>query len=1275
MRPIRVLLLAVFALVATVFAAGAATHAGGIAFPTVVAPPVATPTPIAPTGHRIPLPGRTPTAASTASSDGIPHPPPPPRGTSRIRRIRAATGADITVTFGGGCTSTYPSVIPVGCAITWQPINVPAGSHDCYYLPNAVSAVSASGASQCKNGASGGSYPLTLSIAGTYILGSLNKGTGVWDELIYLTVGTAPTLQTYSNGGLSQTQSTFVPNGSNVVYLAASGLTDSTHYVIDISQTGQNGACVFESGSGITTNFNLCDPSVNSAPTLPSGGQIIVSWTPPNGQQNGTYTAEVFDHDGGIRVATKQFALANASGGPTTTFVPSSTYASPAPAFTVPPFTDLGTFAYDGNDASVSSVTIKTTGAAASKTYTRTITDPNGVLVNSVAQSATSDATGKIPDTAFTFAVPQTPSNYTANTYTYSLYDAGTALTTFSKSFQMVGYAMQSEFSAPFGTALTIPGGSATSNMQFFNSADTLYGRGLGDAIQYIEVKTANDGTVLSLNCGVLCTTESVSDSAGNTWSATITNALGVYRLFLSPQNNALPSGATLTVPNMLFTNTSGCGSAGCKLTISFVPQHGVAWTDPTKNAANPVYLVYIPGTTLAATGTIALVGNEGHNYASRSTQAIYAYGEPFAQTAKPKFKYAIINTSSGGSAAAITGFRLTMPSGFVASSASVFDGGASGWAIDAAGCSGLGANVVCFKKTTGAGIAIGGGADYVTFYINSPNTAFSYTDVLGEVTAPSNFNIIAATPQATVPVGSSNPQLVDSTTIAAYSLNSAYMGFSLSPPSISATTAVSFSYTNTSTAQDPFPDYIDALVVDIPTGQGSLSGISTSRLALFPWNGPVNPTTNNLGANVDRYWFGVCAAQRASGQPQFASIPAATCTSANEQNSIAPGGNIVLSATYTPASAGNTFVIWAHGANSGGWTGVTYAVTGSATANGGFESIGLYGAPVTLTTGAQPTVGLDTNATYGNSFSYRMYNTGAKPILYFRIRLPATDTTGANAADTESTPVTWTVTNTPTLTSNDTPSTNDYGCTVNNTTNPTTGGVDGQIYVTGCSIPTNGYVDVSFAMKAPYDPNRTFKFIPEYSVKFACPALPGSCALTADPQWTNDTTMLVPIAANILITVNPTAFNGTNPTVSCAGCTFGAGLIDFGTIASDNATHTYGDVVRIDITTTASGAPGWNVYESVATNPTNVSGAPTNELQTRIDGAVSNPVSGGAVTYTTVATVVPTAGNGATMATTTGANAQRNPFSLIDSFLLNVASGDVLGARTPAVTYTFIAN
>jgi len=181
--------------------------------------------------------------------------------------------------------------------------------------------------------------------------------------------------------------------------------------------------------------------------------------------------------------------------------------------------------------------------------------------------------------------------------------------------------------------------------------------------------------------------------------------------------------------------------------------------------------------------------------------------------------------------------------------------------------------------------------------------------------------------------------------------------------------------------------------------------------------------------------------------------------------------------------------------------------------------------------------------------------------------------------------------------------------------------------------------------------------------------------ALTADPQWTNDTTMLVPIAANILITVNPTAFNGTNPTVSCAGCTFGAGLIDFGTIASDNATHTYGDVVRIDITTTASGAPGWNVYESVATNPTNVSGAPTNELQTRIDGAVSNPVSGGAVTYTTVATVVPTAGNGATMATTTGANAQRNPFSLIDSFLLNVASGDVLGARTPAVTYTFIAN
>lgn len=1273
MRILRALLFVAIALVATVFGARAATHAAN-------APPapatVGTPAPrvlgSGQTGHLIPLPGRTPPppGTSTAQSGSIPHPPPPPRTVGRVRHIRSASGADIILTFGAGCSGAYPNVIPVNCQITWKPVNVPANSHDCWYAPGSVNAIPASGGS-CQTAPTGVTYAQTLSVVGTYIFGSFNSTTNVWDELVYLTVGATPAVQTYADAGLTIPQSTFLPNGSTTVYVGVTGLNNQSRYVIDISESGLRGACVFEIG-GITTNRNLCNPAASGGAVLPSFGALSVGYTPAANQQNDTYTVEVFDFGNHIRVATRQFALSSTVSTIVTTFVPSSTAPSPAPAFTTPPFADLGTFAYDGNDASVSKVTIKTTGAALTKTYERTITDPNGVLVG--ATTPTSDASGNIADFLFPFAAAQTPSNFIANTYTYMLYDPVAKNTVYSKSFQISGYAMQAQFSAPYGTALTISGGTATSNVQFFNSGDLAYGLGLGDPIQYVEVKSANDGTTFSLNCGSFCTSESVSDTAGNTWTATVTNALGIYRLFLTPQNNALAVGATLTLPNMIFTNAIGCGTAGCKLTTSFVPQHGVAWTDPTKGATNPLYLVYDPGTTLTATGTMVLVGREGHNYITRSTQAIYAYNQPFAQTAKPIYKYTIVNTSSGSGAAAIANFKLTMPSGFPAATATVTAGGASGWALDPVGCASAGSNVVCFKHSIGAGIASGGGTDFVSFSINSPNTAFSYTDVLGEVTAPVDISIVAALPQATVFVGSSLPQNVDSTALAVYSLDSTKMQSSLSPPTVTGgTTAFTLSFTNTATSQDPFPEYIDALVFEFPTAQGLLSAISTNNLA-FSYEPGIDTTASDAGPTVDRFWFGVCGAQRASGEPQKLSVT--PCSPALEQNSIPPGGAINLYFSYTINSGGNQYVLWAHGANSGGWTALPFTVTSTATATGGFQQVGPYGAPVALVSGSQPTIGLDTNAAFGNSFVYRFTNTSGGNVPAFRVRLPGKDSTAVNGTDTESTPANWNVTNVPTLTSND-PLNNAYKCTVTNTTNPTTAGNDGQILIAGaaCAIPAGGYVDVNFAMKAPYNPNKSFTFTPEYSTGGACAALPGTCGNTAAAQWTTDDSLFVAVAANISITVNPTAFNGTTPTVSCGGCTFGAGLIDFGTIVSDNATHTYSDVVRVDVTTTAAGSPGWKIYESVATNPTNTSGAPTNELQALIDGAVSSPITGGALTYTLTSTVLPSAGNGATMGSTAAANARRNPFSLINSFSLNVAAGDALGARTPAVTYTFIAN
>jgi len=157
-------------------------------------------------------------------------------------------------------------------------------------------------------------------------------------------------------------------------------------------------------------------------------------------------------------------------------------------------------------------------------------------------------------------------------------------------------------------------------------------------------------------------------------------------------------------------------------------------------------------------------------------------------------------------------------------------------------------------------------------------------------------------------------------------------------------------------------------------------------------------------------------------------------------------------------------------------------------------------------------------------------------------------------------------------------------------------------------------------------------------------------------------------------LTVNPGAIPGSTPVVVSPGCAFTANPIDFGLIVADNPTHNFSDVVRVDFTTNAATPEAWKVYESVSTNPTNVSGTPTNELQSLFDSANSNP-NGGSLTYTTASTVLPTSGNGALMVQTAGTNPQRTAFNMINSFVINVAGGDATGARAPTVTYLFIAN
>jgi len=1276
MRKPRTLMLVVIALLASIVGVNA-QQMPHRAVP--IARPASTPTPspTAAAGLRsFPTPRSSNSPA--ASDDVVPHPPPPPRTRGRkasgaVRFVHSATGADIVITYGAGCNgSSYPAVVPLNCQITWHPIGLPANSSDCYYTPRTNAAVAADGSSQCKNASAGGTYSLTLSSVGTYILGDFNKSANVWNELVYITAGTPVRVGTFATNAYSTMQSTFTASGSTIVYLQASGLTSGDHYVFDINYASLGGTCAYELGGIAYDGNRLCDPYAVPG-IVASGGTLSATWTPPSGTATGTYILAVTDIDAGYRVGSRQFAIVSVAAAPTITFVPGGGNPSPAPAFTTPPTTDLGTFAYDGSDKATSAITIKTTGTPlnASSTYIRTFSDPNGVINTNfgIPTSATTDASGKIADTTATFSSAQTPTNFSTNTYTYSLLGpTASGPIVYSRSFQIVGYSMLTQFLNPQGTALTVGSGTATSGVQFSNTSDQIYGAGLGDVIQYIEIKTAGDGSSISLNCGSLCTSETVSDSAGNLWTATVTTAGLVYRLFLSPQGNALSVNGTLTVPNMTWTGPGiGCGIAGCKLTTSFVPQHGVSWTDTTKLISNPVYLVDNGASSPSATGSIVVVGNEGHGYTTRSTQAFYEYTEPFAQTQKLTLKYSLTDVNSAGSN--IKNFRLTMPVGFLYSTMTVTGGGTAAWSSDAASCAGFSSNVFCFQS--GAGIAAGV-SDSVTFTVDSPKLAFSYTDVLGQVTVPGNFAITAANSptQKTVEVGSTNPQLVDTTALGSYSLDPSLMNLAVSSTGANPYT-MTFNFQNVSSVADPFPDYVDAAVLQVISGQGTFSALSTNNAA-FTYFGPVSTT-----GGTDNYWFGVCAAQRASGQPQLGNVT--TCTSAQEQNSIAPGGSITFNTTYTDASGLPTAILWVHGANSNGWTGAYTSLPLSGTnAYAGFQALGTYGAPPTLPSGTHPQVGLDTDATFGNSYVYRFNNQSGTNVYEFSMQIPGTDTSGANATDTETTPVTWTLTNTPTFASTGSSGTN-YGCVVNTSSSATTGGAPGGILITGCTIPTGGYVDVAFAMKGPYNAGDSYKFGSQYTtkaVKHCATTAPYPCLNNGatTEQWTGDQTLSTILAANLSIVVNPGTITGSNPVVVCTGCTFGANLIDFGTIAADNATHTYSDVVRLDLTTNAASPEGWKIYESAATNPTNASGTPTNELQSLLDATHSNPV-GAPLTYTTATTVLPTTGNGALMVQTAGTTAQRTAFNMINSFVVNVAPGDATGPRAPIVTYLFIAN
>ena len=115
------------------------------------------------------------------------------------------------------------------------------------------------------------------------------------------------------------------------------------------------------------------------------------------------------------------------------------------------------------------------------------------------------------------------------------------------------------------------------------------------------------------------------------------------------------------------------------------------------------------------------------------------------------------------------------------------------------------------------------GGTQTYYFKVNPASTSFSYTD-MGMTIVQSSFNyggdvvpITATTSSVNTFIGS--PTTVDSLSMAAYSLNGGLMIGQITPGSVGTSTVNTLSFTlqNTTTGSDPFPDYVDMAVLQIP--------------------------------------------------------------------------------------------------------------------------------------------------------------------------------------------------------------------------------------------------------------------------------------------------------------------------------------------------------------------------------------------------------------------------------------------------------------------------
>jgi hypothetical protein len=336
------------------------------------------------------------------------------------------------------------------------------------------------------------------------------------------------------------------------------------------------------------------------------------------------------------------------------------------------------------------------------------------------------------------------------------------------------------------------------------------------------------------------------------------------------------------------------------------------------------------------------------------------------------------------------------------------------------------------------------------------------------------------------------------------------------------------------------------------------------------------------------------------------------------------------------------------------------------------------------VSAGIEPTVGSDSNATFGNAYDYKIVNNGSVTITDATITIPVNNRAGSIGTDTGG--QNWQIVGTPAA----------AGCAVA-VTQVTLGGspANGSIVLTGCSLAPGGTLHVLFDAKAPYEIGNEFDWP---ATVCAIHAQCATLSVGAAPAWSTAEFVKLVVDARLSIIFSngapvvgtaPQLPNpgpggggpgGSTPTTVCPAC----GIASLGAtpvidVGSFNGTVTLKDVIDAAVTSDVVGPDAWNLYVSIDANPLN--GAATKEFSMKIDTPAMIPLAGYTVPAAVSALfqpnatgsgVFPTAATGTLLGTYNG-SAHRLPIDSIHSFQIN--NTGAAGPQAVTLMWTLIAS